>query len=89
MSRLFSILTYRHYRILVSTASRAKWNGYGDEEDDSDAISVESFESELSLTERRLHQSAIVSCDDMVDELVSRDEENSVRKSEISFGRSC
>uniref|UniRef100_A0A5B7BA39 Protein cereblon n=1 Tax=Davidia involucrata TaxID=16924 RepID=A0A5B7BA39_DAVIN len=72
-----------------SNASQSKQYGYSDE-DDSDAISEESFESELSLTERRLHQSAIVTSYgyDMIDESTSSDEEKFVCESELQLGRS-
>ncbi|CAK9167498.1 unnamed protein product, partial [Ilex paraguariensis] len=71
-------------------ALQSKRHGYGDEDDDSDAMSEGSFESELSLAERRLHQSALVSCSgsDMNDESTSSDEEKCVRESGLQLCRS-
>ncbi|KAA8525237.1 hypothetical protein F0562_007092 [Nyssa sinensis] len=70
-------------------SSQAKQFGY--DEDDSDAISEESFESELSLTERRLHQSAIVTCYGSSHRGGERSENAALRTSEkfISGRQSC
>lgn len=46
-----------------------------EEGNDSDAISEESFERELSPHERRLHQSALVSCHDVIHDPNSSDDE--------------
>ncbi|KAH7840900.1 hypothetical protein Vadar_023083 [Vaccinium darrowii] len=71
-------------------ASQAKHVAHRYEDDDSDAISEESFERELSLTERRLHQSAVLphyGCD-MIDMSNTSDDEKlvceSVEKSNLS-----
>ncbi|XP_048228044.1 protein cereblon isoform X2 [Ricinus communis] len=51
-------------------------DAHGDDDNDSEANSEESFESELSPAERRIHQSAISSCcsHDMMDDLASSDD---------------
>ncbi|GLT85455.1 hypothetical protein SLE2022_036450 [Rubroshorea leprosula] len=61
------------HRMLSSNASS---HGCGDEANDSESISEESFEHELSPTERRIHQSAIGSLyeDARSDESTSSDE---------------
>lgn len=70
--------------------SNANRRGRGDEDDDSDGISEESFECELSLTERRLHQSAVVSCYgyDTVDMATSSDDEKYACESEFQLEKS-
>ncbi|PON67854.1 PUA-like domain containing protein [Parasponia andersonii] len=69
---------------LPSNASCAKPGGSRDGKD-SEENSDESFESSLSLTERKVHQSAIVSCSgyDTIDESASSDDD----KSEFQFQR--
>ncbi|KAL6985475.1 hypothetical protein U1Q18_018850 [Sarracenia purpurea var. burkii] len=74
----------RNIRAPPLNTLQAKLLAYGDDDDDSDAISEESFECELSLTERRLHQSAIVSSYDYD----SSDDEKLVCESESQFGKS-
>ncbi|XP_055812003.1 uncharacterized protein LOC129881910 [Solanum dulcamara] len=69
-----------HIQIPPINCSRADQYGFGNE-NDSDAMSEESFESELSPTERRLHQSVLGSCD-MLDDSTTSDDENFRR----SFG---
>ncbi|KAM7459344.1 hypothetical protein LguiA_036338 [Lonicera macranthoides] len=66
--------------LLISNNSHPKQRSHRDEDDDSDAMSEESFESELSLAEKRLHQSALVSCygSESGDESTSSDDEKSV-----------
>ncbi|XP_059657146.1 uncharacterized protein LOC132303760 [Cornus florida] len=61
LAPLRNLRTGRLLQKLPLSASQAKRQGYGNEDDDSDATSEESFESQLSLTERRLHESATVS----------------------------
>ncbi|KAH7574286.1 hypothetical protein ACOSQ2_008672 [Xanthoceras sorbifolium] len=63
-----------------NTSSR----GYGNEDNDLEANSEESFESELSPTERRIHQSAILCCygNDMMDESTSSDDDKFVSNSD-------
>ncbi|XP_050213219.1 uncharacterized protein LOC126664732 isoform X2 [Mercurialis annua] len=53
-------------------------HAYGDDNDDSEANSEKSFESELSPAEKRIHQSAIGSLfsNDMINESTSSDDEN-------------
>lgn len=75
-----------HSQIPPINRSRADQYGFGNE-NDSDAMSEESFESELSPTERRLHQSALVSCD-MLDESASSDDENIDQQFRIQPARS-
>ncbi|KAI3454101.1 hypothetical protein Pfo_010764 [Paulownia fortunei] len=61
-----------------------------EEGNDSDAMSEGSFESELSATERRLHQYALVSCrgSDVYDESISSDDEKFERHFEFQPERS-
>ncbi|PSR91772.1 Protein cereblon like [Actinidia chinensis var. chinensis] len=68
--------------------SRAKRGCVDD--DDSDAISEESFKNELSLAERRLHQSAVVSSYgyDIIDAPTSSDDEKFGGDSEFQFYKS-
>ncbi|GFY96939.1 ATP-dependent protease La (LON) domain protein [Actinidia rufa] len=68
--------------------SRAKRGSVDD--DDSDAISDESFENELSLAERRLHQSAVASSYgyDKIDTPTSSDDEKFGVDSELQFYKS-
>ncbi|XP_070016101.1 uncharacterized protein [Nicotiana sylvestris] len=75
-----------HNQMPPINGSRADQYGLGNE-NDSDAMSEESFESELSPTERRLHQSALVSCD-MLDDSTSSDDENIEQQSHIQPARS-
>lgn len=74
----------------IAYSSQARRHVHRDEGDDSDAMSEESFESELSLTERRLHESALVSCygSDIGDESTSSDEENFECESGLEAGTS-
>ncbi|KAK9273581.1 hypothetical protein L1049_018391 [Liquidambar formosana] len=67
-------------------ASHAKRHVYGDEDNDSE----DSFESELSLTEMRMHQSAVASCCgyDIIDESTSSDDEKFVCNSDLQLRRS-
>lgn len=64
---------------MPSHASRGNSIGSMDVDNDSEANSDESFESALSLTERRIHRSAIDSCygSDVMDESTSSDGERS------------
>ncbi|XP_057960255.1 uncharacterized protein LOC131152407 isoform X2 [Malania oleifera] len=70
--------------------SHSKGHGYGNEDSDSEGISDESFESELSPSELRMHRSAIDSCSgyDIRDESTSSDEEKFVCESEFQLGKS-
>lgn len=63
----------------------AKGEGDSAEINDSEEDSEESFESELSLTEMKLHQSAVNSCTgyDIVDESTSSDDEKNVFASDL------
>ncbi|KAK3213016.1 hypothetical protein Dsin_017722 [Dipteronia sinensis] len=62
---------------------------YGNEDNDSEANSEESFESELSPTERRIHQSAILSLygNDMMDESTSSDDDKFVSDLDTQYRR--
>lgn len=64
---------------MPSHASLGNSNGSMDVDNNSEANSDEGFESALSLTERRIHQSAIDSCygSDVMDESTSSDGERS------------
>ncbi|KAG5562503.1 hypothetical protein RHGRI_005283 [Rhododendron griersonianum] len=80
----------RNLRAPPSHTSQAKHIAHGDEDDDSDALSEESFERELSLTERSLHQSAVVpryGCD-MIDVPTASDDEKLVCESESQLEKS-
>lgn len=55
---------------------------------DSDAISEESFENDLSLNERRLHQSALYSSYDRIPEFANSDDEKLEVEAEICQERS-
>lgn len=81
-SRSFSDATKPHHQ--------AKRHSGAVENNDSDAESEESFLTELSLSEIRLHQSAIESCAayDMIDESTSSDDEKYVCESELHSGKS-
>lgn len=76
-----------HIQIPPINRSQADQYGFGNE-NDSDAMSEESFESELSPSERRLHQSALVSCD-MLDDSTSSDDENIEQQFRVQPGRSA
>lgn len=71
----------------LSSASQAKPHDHGDEDDDSDAMSTESFESELSLSELRMHSSALVSYygSNVSGELTSSDDDKSGCVSELQL----
>ncbi|KAI8568681.1 hypothetical protein RHMOL_Rhmol02G0219200 [Rhododendron molle] len=80
----------RHLRAPPSHTSQAKHIAHGDEDDDSDALSEESFERELSLTEKILHQSAVVpryGCD-MIDVPTASDDEKLVCQSGFQLEKS-
>lgn len=81
-SRSFSNYTNSH--------SHARRHRDGDENNDSEAESEESFLTELSLSEMRLHQSAVESCCgyDMTDESMNSDDEKYVCELESHSGRS-
>ncbi|KAL2940089.1 Protein cereblon [Bienertia sinuspersici] len=81
-SRSFSDSTKSHHQ--------AKRHRDAIENIDSDAESEESFLTELSLSEMRLHQSAVESCCayDAIDESTSSDDEKYVCESEFHSGRS-
>lgn len=69
--------------------SNSSSRGYGIRDNDSDATSEESFESELSPTERRIHQSVIdfaYGCD-IMDESTSSDDDKSAFQSDIQSRR--
>ncbi|KAK6249022.1 hypothetical protein QUC31_020587 [Theobroma cacao] len=63
----------------------------GNEENNSEANSEESFENELSQTERRIHQSAIGACyeSDRTDESTNSDDNNKLSESDIQSGSPC
>ncbi|KAK2991814.1 hypothetical protein RJ640_006374 [Escallonia rubra] len=73
----------------IANASQAKQHFHRDENEDSDAMSEESFEGDLSLAERSLHRSALLSYgSDIVDESTSSDYDESPCRSEFHSGRS-
>lgn len=66
-----------------SLPSISSSNRYGNEDNDSEVNSEESFESELSPNEKSIHRSAILSCyGNMLDESTSSDDEKSESDSE-------
>ncbi|KAF7149668.1 hypothetical protein RHSIM_Rhsim02G0175600 [Rhododendron simsii] len=80
----------RNLRAPPSHTSQAKHIAHGDEDDDSDALSEESFKRELSLTEKILHQSAVVpryGCD-MIDVPTASDDEKLVCQSGFQLEKS-
>lgn len=81
-SRSFSHSTKSH--------NHAKRHRDRDENNDSEAESEESFLTELSLSEMRLHQSAVDSCCgyDMIHEPMNSDDEKYVSESESPSGKS-
>lgn len=81
-----SSLQSRSFLNTPSNASQSRRHVCRDEDNDSE----ESFESELSLTEMRMHQSAIDSCYgcDLIDESTSSDDDKFVCESEPQLGRS-
>lgn len=84
------LVPLRNLRAPPSHTSHAKHIAHGDEDDDSDALSEESFERELSLTERSLHQSALVPrySYDMIDVPTASDDEKLVCESEFQLQKS-
>ncbi|KAK3030200.1 hypothetical protein RJ639_038710 [Escallonia herrerae] len=73
----------------IANASQAKQHFHRDENEDSDAMSEESFEGDLSLAERSVHRSALLSYgSDIVDEATSSDYDESPCRSEFHSGRS-
>ncbi|KAK6927335.1 Lon protease, N-terminal domain [Dillenia turbinata] len=90
--KLPSLSKLRCHNLSYTTSSidRAKMSNYVSEGNRSEAISEESFESELSSAEIRMHRSAIDSCYgcDTIDEATSSDDEKFVCESELHLGRS-
>ncbi|XP_031277762.1 uncharacterized protein LOC116136196 [Pistacia vera] len=88
--KLGPVSNLRSHGLSQTLASNTSSRGYGNGDNDSEASSEESFQSELSPTERRIHESAIDSGDryDVMDESTSSDDDNSGFKSDILSGRS-
>ncbi|KAJ0031420.1 hypothetical protein Pint_12870 [Pistacia integerrima] len=88
--KLGPVSNLRSHGLSRTLASNTSSRGYGNGDNDSEASSEESFRSELSPTERRIHESAIDSGDryDVMDESTSSDDDNSGFKSDILSGRS-
>ncbi|OMO86650.1 hypothetical protein COLO4_20995 [Corchorus olitorius] len=74
-------------RLSLNASSHGGGNGGNDSEDSSEEI----FESELSQTERKIHQSAIGACYefDKADESTSSDDDNELPKSDNQSGSPC
>ncbi|XVE70997.1 hypothetical protein DITRI_Ditri10aG0114300 [Diplodiscus trichospermus] len=87
-AKLLPLSNMRRERMLSNNISS---HGGGNEEYDSEANSEESFESELSQTERRIHQSAIAACyeADRMDGSTSSDDENKLSESDNQAGSPC
>ncbi|XP_021847752.1 uncharacterized protein [Spinacia oleracea] len=83
-------LSSRNFPDAAKSHHKAKRHRDADENNDSDAESEESFLTELTLSEMRLHQTAIQSCSayDMIDESTSSDDEKYVCESELCSGKS-
>ncbi|XVE97601.1 hypothetical protein REPUB_Repub03eG0033400 [Reevesia pubescens] len=84
-AKLVPLSNLQSQQILSLDASS---HGGGNEENDSEE---ESFESELSQTERRIRHSAIGSCheSDKMDESTSSDDDNKLSESENQSGSPC
>lgn len=85
-----SNLSNRRFSDSTKSHHQAKRNRDAAENNGSDAESEESFLTELSLSEMRLHQTAIESCCafDKIDETTSSDDEKYVCESEPRTGKS-
>ena len=83
-------LPSRHPDTSHSSIPYAKRHRYGDKDSASESNSEESFDSELSLAEMRMHHSAIDSCYgyDTIDESTSSDDDKFVCESELQLGNS-
>ncbi|KAG6739421.1 hypothetical protein POTOM_057017 [Populus tomentosa] len=81
LAPLSNLRGHKFSSVLPSTFSSV---GYGHSDNDSEANSEESFETALSLEERRIHQSALNSCYgyDMMDESMSSDDDKFMSQSE-------
>ncbi|KAL9376411.1 hypothetical protein Peur_030531 [Populus x canadensis] len=81
LAPLSNLRGHKFSSVLPSTFSSV---GYGHSDNDSEANSEESFETELSLAERRIHQSALNSCYgyDMMDESMSSDDDKFMSRPE-------
>ncbi|CAK7353134.1 unnamed protein product [Dovyalis caffra] len=88
--RLAPLSNLRGHRLSCVLVSNSSSVGYGHSDNDSEARSGESFESALSLAERRIHQSALDSCygSDAMDESSSSDDDKFVSPSEMRSTRS-
>lgn len=74
----------------AANASHSKLLVHGNQDHDSDAFSDDSFESELSLTERRLHSSALGSSyhHDLLGESASSDDERLMYEPDLRLEKS-
>lgn len=90
LAPLSNLPSLSHHDTSHSSISTAKRHKYGDKDSASESNSEESFDSELSLAEMRMHQSAIDSCYgyDTIDESTSSDEDKFVCESELQLGSS-
>lgn len=81
LAPLSNLRGHKFSSVLPSTFSSV---GCGHSDNDSEANSEESFETALSLEERRIHQSALNSCYgyDMMDESMSSDDDKFMSQSE-------
>lgn len=81
LAPLSNLRGHKFSSVLPSTFSSV---GYGHSDNDSEANSEESFETALSLEERRIHQSALNSCYGygMMDESMSSDDDKFMSQSE-------
>lgn len=86
---LGSVSNMRSKSLSHTFPSNSSSHKYGNGANDSEATSEDSFESELSPTERRIHQSVIDSCYgyDIMDESASSDDDKSAFESDIQFRR--
>lgn len=90
LAPLSNLRSFSHPHTSHPNTSHAKRPRYGDKDSASESNSEESFDSELSLAEMRMHRSAIDSCYgyDTIDESTSSDDDKFVCESELQLGRS-
>jgi cereblon len=90
LTPLSNLRTHSLSRIQPSIASRPKLHQSRDEDNVSESNSEESFEGALSLTERRIHHSAVDSCYgyDIMDESTSSDDDKFLCESDLKDSES-
>ncbi|XP_021687897.2 uncharacterized protein LOC110670227 isoform X2 [Hevea brasiliensis] len=86
--KLAPLCNFNGHNVSHRMHSKVSLHGHGDGDNDSEANSEESFETELSSAEKRIHQSAVSSCCgyDKMDESTSSSDDKI--DSEIKYSRS-